>query len=136
MSLFEIIGEWIAPAPAGSLGLHPRARQLPSTAMVMGRAAVSIVSLAALLVYLGLPNGMTGVAVCLGYVFLATVLRPEPDLSNVGWFGGLVDHPFRITDDINRFLIFLLLAFWPGRIVGGGFLLLLRWLVTASRAAR
>jgi hypothetical protein len=102
----------------------------------MLRAAVSVVGIGLLLFFVGLPHGTTGVIASLAYVGLGTLLRPEPDMSNVGLFGGLLDHPFRISDDFNRFLVFLLLAFFPARIIGSGFILLLRWLFSsASRAA-
>lgn len=31
----------------------------------------------------------------------------EPDYNNIGWLGGLIDHPFRFSNDINRNLIFI-----------------------------
>lgn len=36
------------------------------------------------------------------------------------WLGGLIDHPFRYSDDINRLLIFLSLLLLPGRMVAMG----------------
>ena len=56
----------------------------------------------------------SGFAVCL---LLAYFLRPEPDLDNIGWLGGLIDHPFRYSDDINRILLFLQIALLPGRFI-------------------
>lgn len=51
------------------------------------------------------------------YLLLAYFLRPEPDMDNVGWLGGLMDHPFRYSDDVNRFLLFLQIALLPGRFI-------------------
>ena len=31
-----------------------------------------------------------------------------------------MDNPFRITDDLNRFLLFLKIALIPGRLIGIG----------------
>ena len=93
------------------------------------RALISVLGLTALLVFLGIPNGAGATVGCLVYVVAGTLLRPKPDYSNVGWFGGLVDHPFRLSDDYNRFLIFLLLFLWPARVIGSGFVMLFRWLV-------
>ncbi len=42
------------------------------------------------------------------------VQLPPPVL---GWLGGLMDHPFRYSDDINRFPIFLMIRLWPGRLI-------------------
>ena len=58
-----------------------------------------------------------GVAVSLVYLAIAAAYRPEPDTSDLGWLGGLVDNPFRFSDNINRFLLFLLIVLWPGRLV-------------------
>jgi hypothetical protein len=42
--------------------------------------------------------------------------RP-PDEEETPLPGGFVDHPFRFSDDISRFLIVLLVILWPGRFV-------------------
>jgi hypothetical protein len=52
------------------------------------------------------------------YAILCTAYRPEPDLTDLGWFGGLVDAPFRSSDDRNRMLLVLLLVTAPGRFLG------------------
>lgn len=36
------------------------------------------------------------------YLAISYFVRTAPDTTNVGWLGGLVDHPFRISDDYNR----------------------------------
>jgi hypothetical protein len=51
------------------------------------------------------------------YLLLAFFLRPQADMDNIGWLGGLMDHPFRFSDDINRFLLFFQIALFPGRFV-------------------
>ncbi|MHC1723541.1 MAG: hypothetical protein AB9836_10095 [Aminipila sp.] len=43
-------------------------------------------------------------------------ILPKPDYSNVGWFGGIFDNPFRISDDINRMLVFVMVILMPGRL--------------------
>lgn len=60
---------------------------------------------------------MIGVGLSAAYLVAAYLLRPSPDYSNIGFLGGLIDHPFRYSDDINRFLMFLLAFLWPGRFV-------------------
>ena len=64
---------------------------------------------------------LEGTAIAAGltllYLVIAYLVHPQPDTSNIGWLGGLMDHPFRYSDDINRFLIFLVIALWPGRFV-------------------
>jgi hypothetical protein len=51
------------------------------------------------------------------YLLVAYVVHPHPELANVGWLGGLFDHPFRYSDDVNRLLVFLVVVLWPGRFV-------------------
>ncbi len=51
------------------------------------------------------------------YVGLAFVLCPRPDMEELGWFGGLIDNPFSHEDDLNRFLLALLIFLLPGKVV-------------------
>lgn len=51
------------------------------------------------------------------YLILGFFVKAQPDTSNAGWFGGLIDNPFRITDDFNRFLVVLKIILLPGRLV-------------------
>ena len=51
------------------------------------------------------------------YLIVAWFLRPRPDMSNLGHFGGLVDRPFDLSDDVNRFLLLMAAVLAPGRFV-------------------
>lgn len=51
------------------------------------------------------------------YLMVAFLIQPEPDTSDMGWFGGLINNPFRITDNFNRFLLFLKIMLLPGRLI-------------------
>jgi hypothetical protein len=55
------------------------------------------------------------------YSFVGVMVRPQADLTNMGWMGGLVDNPFRYRDDLNRTLQFFDFVLWPGRVLGGAF---------------
>jgi hypothetical protein len=50
------------------------------------------------------------------YLALSYYIYPDPDLSDLGWFGGLMNNPFRYSDNINRQLLFLYVVLLPGRI--------------------
>ena len=52
------------------------------------------------------------------YIFAGYHINPQPNSDNYGWAGGLIDNPFRISDDINRFLLFLRIILYPGRMFG------------------
>lgn len=49
------------------------------------------------------------------YFAISFFVRFEPDYSNVGLLGGIIDHPFRWSDDVNRHIAGLRVFFMPGR---------------------
>lgn len=57
------------------------------------------------------------VGISLIYIALSYLIEVKPDMSNVGWGGGLVDDPFRYSDDINRQLMSVQCLLGPGRFV-------------------
>ena len=61
------------------------------------------------------------------YLMIAFFLRPRPNLDNVGWLGGLVDHPFRFSDDLNRGLGCLFVVLLPGRYVAESIVQFFQW---------
>jgi hypothetical protein len=46
----------------------------------------------------------------------------------VGWLGGLLNHPFRISDDVNRWLVIFFILLLPGKLVMFAFQTLYRLL--------
>lgn len=62
-------------------------------------------------------NTVTFILILLIYCFISYKFIPQPDATNVGLLGGLIDHPFRISDDFNRMLIVLLVLLYPGRFI-------------------
>ena len=55
--------------------------------------------------------------VMLAYLAIAYNVNANPRMDRLGLLGGLVDHPFRYTDDINRTMLFLKVVLFPGKIV-------------------
>jgi len=51
------------------------------------------------------------------YLLAAATVQPDYDRTELGWFGGLMDNPFSLEDDHNRYGLFLDLALLPGRVV-------------------
>jgi hypothetical protein len=45
--------------------------------------------------------------VAIAYLILSYFVHPRAETGNMGWLGGLVDNPFRLTDDVNRWLVVL-----------------------------
>ena len=137
MSIFEWFGERRNPGPIGSIDRGPAEVVHWRPRMILLRGAVAL----GLLISLGIgiarvANGAgETIALLVGamaYFALAYWHNFRPDTSNVGFAGGLVDHPFRISDNVNRALVFLRVLFWPGRLVTVG----LRDLIRYARGQR
>jgi hypothetical protein len=52
-----------------------------------------------------------------GYLWAGYHIRPQPDDHNLGLLGGVIDDPFRYTDNLNRLLVALWLFLLPGRFI-------------------
>ncbi|MCE7071880.1 hypothetical protein LZG74_16290 [Dyadobacter sp. CY327] len=61
------------------------------------------------------------------YVVVGHFVKPTPDHTNIGWLGGLVDNPFRISDDYNRWLLFAQIILLPARLIAYG--LIMSWII-------
>lgn len=126
-SYFEILGERSGSHPRGEVEFtaeHTNQRQ-PAWLVAL-KALGSLVLIAvsyALLVPMflhWLPLGKTlllTTGVLFLYIGLAFVVRPRPNLDNLGWGYGLIDDPTQYSDDINRGLIELHMFFGPGRFL-------------------
>ena len=51
------------------------------------------------------------------YLALCLFVHPRPKHNNLGWAGGLIDNPFRWSDDVNRFLLFFDAFLIPGKLM-------------------
>jgi hypothetical protein len=123
MSLFEWFGERYNPGPVGSIDAE--------TPGVTRNRPLSVVFFCTAVVVLGVWAGLlwswtgadhwpwfaTWLLVTLAYLLVAFFFVPRPDLSNVGLAGGLIDHPFRYSDDLNRTLLTFHIVLWPGRLL-------------------
>lgn len=124
MSLFEWLGESFNPGPVGSVDFGGQSRGSRPRIGVLVCFGLAVLLLG-FWIYLVLSiwevwSAVRLVKIALGtvvYLLLGYTLHPKPDYSNIGWLGGLFDHPFRYSDDINRFLIFLTALLLPGRFV-------------------
>nr|WP_315024898.1 hypothetical protein [uncultured Aminipila sp.] len=57
------------------------------------------------------------IVIMIVYSVAGYFIIPRPDYSNVGLLGGLINNPFRISDNINRMLVFILIILIPGRLI-------------------
>lgn len=123
MGLLEWIGEGFSPGPRGDVSFGGWQPDRPRGSVIV-RAVVALILLGGawfvILRLLWPPSGtalLTTLGATLLYLFIAYYVRPEPDTDNLGLFGGLIDHPFRWSDDWNRTLLFLKVVLWPGAFV-------------------
>lgn len=56
-------------------------------------------------------------AVMFTYLLSAAALDPQPDMSNLGWGGTMINNPFTYEDNINRKLLGLAMLLLPGKLV-------------------
>ena len=123
MSLFEWLGESINPGPVGNIeagesSLEPRK---------MKRIWVILLSVLCVLLFAFInwcinraDSSATRWGLRIGfivYLVIASQITPKPDSSNMGFLGGLIDHPFRISDDINRFLLLFYILLLQGKMI-------------------
>lgn len=140
MSFFEWLGESDDPGPSGEaqFGARQRGRQTRRGVLVRVFVSLGLLGLLGFIMYhqMGIREFQTyrntGVGVMV-YSLIAFFVHPEPDTSNVGFLGGLVDHPFRYSDDVNRILIFLLLVLLPGRFLSEAWVDLIRLIRHSAR---
>ena len=114
------------PTAVGSVDLNTEHVAQTSLGIILCKVFASVVISAGLfwLPFHYLPlQGWQSIAVASGilllYIGVAFFCIPKPDKGNLGIFGGMVDNPFRYSDDINRGLMFFGAILMPGRFVAG-----------------
>ncbi len=122
MGLFEWLFERHNPGPVGTFERNEKAPKPPKGSIVLLRLIICAGVIGLLFnMIIGHQSTVKDVMVFIGVIFLYCVISyyivPKPDYSNVGWFGGLVDNPFRYSDDLNRILILFMVILYPGRFL-------------------
>jgi len=122
MSLFEWLGEYFNPGRVGDID----AKGAPLVVQKIKRIWVILMVVLGLsfmvLAFYAIKQtpGSNRWGLIIGlivYLVIAFFITPEPDTNNLGWFGGLIDHPFRISDDFNRFLLVFYMLLLPGKLI-------------------
>lgn len=121
MGLIELIGEWINPGKVGTVDISKGEKE-KHLGLLMVKTFLSTVIIGGLYwLILGLSfhvkellSFIAGITV---YSTVSYFISPRPDYSNIGWAGGLFNNPFRISDDMNRMLIFIMVLLMPGRLI-------------------
>lgn len=114
--LFGWLFERRDPQPVGTIeGGHPppfTGRRL--FVALRGLAGAALIGWAVLLAF-GSTRPLRMLGLLATYLVVAYLVHPRPDRSNLGVARGLIDHPFRWSDDKNRMLLGLQIVLYPGR---------------------
>lgn len=57
------------------------------------------------------------------YVWVSYRVSAKPNYANLGWWGGLLDNPFRSSDNVNRWLLYLQWLLVPGKLMAYSFVM-------------
>ncbi len=123
MGLFEFWGESKNPGNIGSIEKNKDVEKEQNIWLLVFNSILSI-GIVVGVYYLLFSEGLDFVGILIYlivmfiYCLIGYFIVPKPDYENIGWLGGLMDHPFRFSDDLNRFLIFLSAILYPGRFIG------------------
>jgi hypothetical protein len=122
MGLFEYLFERKNPGKVGSFKRNDQPAEPVSIPVLVLKILISGLMIYGLFYMTVLYNVSfmkiaAFIVILLIYCFISYKVIPQPDTSNVGLLGGLIDHPFRYTDDLNRILIVFLILLYPGRFI-------------------
>ncbi|MCB9081950.1 MAG: hypothetical protein H6555_09595 [Lewinellaceae bacterium] len=124
MGLFEWIGEHYNPGPTGSIDFNGNKQPQGPPPHINLRFLVAAGLFSAVQYgfakagYLADFSQLFLAEGCLAaYLLMAYFIRVRPNFDNTGWVPFLINHPFRISDNLNRLLVFLWVIFAPGKFV-------------------
>ena len=121
MGLIEFIGELIRPGKIGTVDITKRKKEKRIGMLIL--KTILLVVIVVVLYYLiyGISFHIKGlllfVSVMAVYSVAGYIVLPKPDYTNVGWFGGVFDNLFKISDDVNRMMVFITVLLMPGRLI-------------------
>ncbi len=133
MSIFEWLIEGSNPAPIGSVEIDKSQDELsgyPNWIKLLVLIVTSIFWYAlfyALFIYNDFDTLLKCFVFIAIYLFIAFFIKPKPNRENIGFLGGLIDHPFRWSDDVNRMILILEVLLFPGKCLLLSFRILFFW---------
>jgi hypothetical protein len=120
MRLFDWLGQAFKPGPIG----HIYTNAQPFLPAGVKRIWIILffilgLSILALLIWLGFQaeDKITAFASIIAYLLVSHYITPKPEMTNMGWLGGLINNPFRVSDNYNRWLFFFSAVLIPGKLV-------------------
>ena len=139
MGLLELLFEKSNPGPIGGINTNGKKPERPKLWVLIIKLVVSIAWIGFLFKVFVLSE--LGMERIIGFLIGFTLyclagyfIIPKPDYSNMGWAGGLMDNPFRYSDDLNRFLMMLQMVLYPGRFIAVTFVQVILLIKGAHRS--
>lgn len=126
MSFFEFLGESYNPGPTGHVERRKEGPRPPKNWVVLlwGILAAAALFIALYWILDSFDGNWKALLFRTGFLLLYLIaafhLRISIPADNIGLWGTPIDHPFRISDDYNRFLVFVEVILLPGRLVSQG----------------
>jgi hypothetical protein len=122
MGLIEILFEKRNPGSIGSVQKNNQPIRHVGMPLLILKLLVSLAIISGLFYFtvwnsMSIKSIIAFIVILLVYCVIGYNVIPKPDTSNVGLLGGLFDHPFRYSDDLNRMLIMLFIVLYPGRFI-------------------
>lgn len=127
MSFLEWFLEPANPGPVGNIEVtppepdddEPPKKWLILLAMGIGviLASISLYWVFYDLAYVGAVPVLFKLCWLILYSLISHSVTATPDYTNVGWLGGVIDNPFRISDDYNRLLVYIQVILLPGKLI-------------------
>lgn len=122
MGLFEILFEKFNPGGVGKIEKYKNKPKKTNIIILILKLIISILIIwflyhITLRYKTNAENIIKFIIILFIYCLVSYMIVPKPDYSNIGWFGGLINNPFRFSDNLNRMLIFLMFLLYPGRFI-------------------
>ncbi|TDE17359.1 hypothetical protein [Dyadobacter psychrotolerans] len=128
MGLLEWFFESRNPGPVGKVGINPPEPddegEPPRKWLIYVAIVVGLILAGTALswvfedsAYIGFKQNLYRLCLFFLYVLVGHFVSAKPDHTNIGWLGGLVDNPFRISDDFNRWVLFTQIILLPGKLI-------------------
>jgi hypothetical protein len=121
MGIFEWLMEGRNPAPIGKINTgidQTKMDGFPNWAkllVLIGGLGLWAVLFYFLFINFSQENFLLSLLFVAIYLCIALFVSPKPNMKNIGWFGGVIDNPFRWSDDVNRMILLLEFFLFPGK---------------------
>lgn len=124
MGFIEIIGEFFNPGPVGEVDFKDNETEV-SRDFITLRFILSVIIIGLFEYFVAFHSGsqkdflsiLTPNIVFVVYLIISYLIKVRPEYRNTGWLPFIIDNPFRISDDYNRFLAVLNILCIPGKFL-------------------